>query len=166
VSPIAGTFLRSVARISALGFVFLVLVEPGRTPVPRTTQVGDMRPVSCDAPSGLVFVKANAPTRVAGGGDADVTFTGYVETARDFCGDEARILGQRKVCGTFGCNYHTIEKSPYVEVGRSAEFTLFHDCRSGTHRYRTVVQYTAPNVRSPEKRFFVQDRQESELISC
>ena len=66
----------------------------------------------------------------------------------------------------FGCNYHTIEKSPYVEFDRFAELKLFHECKAGTHRYRTIVEYTAPNVRNPQNRFFVQDREESAQISC
>ena len=79
--------------------------------------------------------------------------------------DEVRILGQRKVCGTFGCNYHNIETSPYIEFDRVADLRLFADCHSGTNRYRTIVEYSAPNARNPQSPFYVQDKQDLE-ITC
>jgi hypothetical protein len=161
----ARRLVRSMAHMTALGALAALLVLPvARTqatdkPMP-TIGTGNMKLVSCDVPSGLVLVRADAPAKF---GNGRVTFTGYVETPRDYCHDEVRILGQRKVCGAFGCNYRNIETSPYIEFDRVADLKLFADCQSGTHRYRTIVQYTAPNARNPQSPFFVQHMQDLEL---
>lgn len=165
MKTVAKRFLRSMVHVATLGALLFVLVLPiARTPgtSPSPVHTADMKLVSCDIPSGLVFVRADAPTKIGGG---RVTFTGYVETPRDYCHDEVRILGQRKVCGGWGCHYRNIESSPYVEFDRATDLKLFHDCQSGTHRYRTVMEYTAPNVANPQNRFFVMDKKDIE-ISC
>ncbi|HEY8200573.1 MAG TPA: hypothetical protein VII47_04395 [Actinomycetota bacterium] len=165
MKTLARHLVRSMAQMTVFGALAALLILPvartqatqGHLPAIGT---GDMRLVACDVPSGLVLVRADAPAKF---GDGRVTFTGHVETPRDYCHDEVRILGQRKVCGAFGCNYRNIETSPYVEFDRVADLKLFADCQSGTHRYRTIVEYTAPNVRNPGSRFFVQDKQDLEL---
>jgi hypothetical protein len=164
VNTVARRLVRSMVHVTVLvALAFLLVLPVTRTPETSRlpVQTADMKLVSCDIPSGLVLVRADAPARIQGG----VTFTGYVETPRDYCHDEVRILGQRKVCGGWGCHYRTIESSPYVEFDRVADLKLFADCQSGTNRYRTIVEYTAPNARNPQSPFYVQDKRDVE-ISC
>jgi hypothetical protein len=73
-----------------------------------------------------------------------VTFRGEVRTTKDVCLDEAKIIGERKVCGALGCNYHEVVESDWKWVeGTSLDLSIEGPCKRGKHRYRTHVIYCA-----------------------
>ena len=51
------------------------------------------------------------------------------------------VLAQTKVCGTFGCNWHT--RGDYSEAVQTTYWSRFaqQPCREGTNRYRTITRF-------------------------
>ena len=68
-----------------------------------------------------------------------VTSTGTVtQFPKWYClVDSVWLRGQTKVCGFWGCNWHT--KASVGDNGRTSPWSarVSQDCRTGTHRYRT-----------------------------
>jgi hypothetical protein len=96
-----------------------------------------------------------------------VTFPGEVRTTKDFCGDQARIIGERKVCGAFGCNYHKFVESDWKPVeGTSLDLSIERPCKGGKHRYRTRVFYRAPQPLTPPPGYVVEHMRESDNLDC
>lgn len=67
-----------------------------------------------------------------------------------YCGSSLRIIAQRKVCGFWGCNYHTGagNKADSGNVGATGSTTKLwaeQGCYSGTHRYRNRADAFFPH---------------------
>ncbi|MGH2944609.1 MAG: hypothetical protein ACRDLN_17740 [Solirubrobacteraceae bacterium] len=115
---------------------------------------------------GTIVVRATAlePRRT---GVAGITFRGEVRTTKDFCGDQAKIIGERKVCGAFGCNYHTVRESGWKPVeATSLDLSIEGPCKGGRHRYRTRVLYQAPQPLTPPPGRVVTHQRESDNLDC
>jgi hypothetical protein len=96
-----------------------------------------------------------------------VTFPGEVRTTKDFCGDEAKVIGERKVCGGFGCNYRKFVESDWKPVeGTSLDLSIEGPCKAGKHRYRTRVIYHAPQPLTPEPGHVSEHQRESDNLDC
>lgn len=90
--------------------------------------------VAC-SPAATYVIKANTP-RLEG---SSVKSTGSVtQTPNWYClVDQVWLRGQTKVCGFWGCNWHT--KASAAHNGRTSSWSnsVTQSCRGGTHRYRT-----------------------------
>jgi hypothetical protein len=96
-----------------------------------------------------------------------VTFPGEVRTTKDFCGDEVKVIGERKVCGAFGCNYREFVDSGWKWVeGTRLELSVQGPCKQGKHRYRTHVVYHAPRLAAPEPGYVRHEYRESSNLNC
>ena len=57
-------------------------------------------------------------------------------------GIEWKIFAQTKVCGFWGCNWHTKgDKKANPLYSTSIYLTAYQPCRDGTHTYRTLGTY-------------------------
>lgn len=90
--------------------------------------------VAC-SPAATYVIKANTPTLES----SSVESTGSVtQTPNWYClVDQVWLRGQTKVCGFWGCNWHT--KANAAHNGRTSSWSnsVTQSCRGGTHRYRT-----------------------------
>lgn len=122
------------------------------------------RAAGCTVGTIVVRVTALQPDR---SGFAGVSFPGEVRTTKDFCGDRAKIIGERKVCGAFGCNYHTFVESKWQAVeGTGLDLSIEGPCKGGKHRYRTRVIYQAPQPLTPPLGKVVEHQRESDNLDC
>ncbi len=90
--------------------------------------------VAC-SPAASYAIKADTPSLKS----SSVKSTGSVtQTPNSYClVDQLWLRGQTKVCGFWGCNWHT--KASTSSNGRISDWSasVTQDCRGGTHRYRT-----------------------------
>jgi hypothetical protein len=118
----------------------------------------------CTVGTIVVRVTALEPRR---SGVAGVTFPGEVRTTKDFCADQAKVIGERKVCGAFGCNYHQVVESGWKPVeGTSLDLSIEGPCKGGRHRYRTRVLYQAPQPLTPPPGKVVEHQRASDNMDC
>lgn len=155
--------MRISRRLAALLGAFMLLAAVGASAA-VSNGTSRARGKACKVGTIVVRVTALQPHR---SGFAGVTFPGEVRTTDDFCGDEAKIIGYRKVCGRLGCDYHEFVESKWTPVeGTSLNLSIEGPCKGGKHRYRTRVIYHAPQPLTPAPGKVVEHRRESDNLDC
>lgn len=139
------------ALIAVLSFLVIhiqvadAMARKASAPIPRTNQ-DQMRSLPRCSVHVWTNLEASAPNKVSSslirsiGGVWYSAFSGG-PTVSAYCGSIAlRVEAQSKVCGFWGCSYHSRGDWGYSSDGRTTSpwrRYAYQDCREGTHRYRT-----------------------------
>jgi len=90
---------------------------------------------------GLFYFDAHTPYRSG----SSVVSGGHLTMSYAHAGAAIKVKAQTKVCGFFGCNWHTkASRSKTIDFccRSTGHVYVSQSCRGGTNRYRTEVEVT------------------------